>query len=742
MEELFTSKEYKTRYRSWDSEALPKNFYNEVLPLSIKYCRAVGFFSSTCFIEISHGIITLVKNNGKMLLITSPRLHDDDIDAIKKGYKSKSEIYLTAFERGMSIPTSIDESNRLNILANLIENGYLEIKIAVTDNPSYSMYHEKIGYFEDINGNIIAISGSMNESENAISNNFESFYAFCSWKDGDKEKVYTCVNDFKTMWENEQDGLRIFDFPELPQKFIQRYKTTSYSKNDLLNKATTYKIHHSKPLVLRDSSPAPNVPTIPKWFLEKIYDYQINAIDKWIENNYRGIFDMATGTGKTLTGLAALTKLYEYTCGQKLFAIIVCPYQHLVEQWVEDIKAFNINPIIGFSTSPQKDWDSQLRKAVLDIDNKYRNKDFFCFICTNATFSSKFVQGEIEKITVPKLLMVDEAHNFGAPYLSKLLFDNYQYRIGLSATINRHGDEEGTEKLFDFFGEKVIEYDIEKAIRELKLTPYNYYPVIVPLTDDELTEYKQLTKEISNNLIIDANGKHKLTEYGKMLAMKRARLVAGAKNKISILREKIIPYKNDTHILVYCGATTNLVENEDFTKTDEVEERQIVTISKMLGNELKIKNHHFTSNENVKERNELKDRFTNGELQALVAIKCLDEGVNIPKIKTAFILASTTNPKEYIQRRGRVLRLATGKDHADIYDFITLPYNIDDVFSLTEIQIKEVLSLVKRELYRAEEFARIAKNWGEAENILNQIREAYNVRTDINESTEKEIFDE
>ena len=116
--------------------------------------------------------------------------------------------------------------------------------------------------------------------------------------------------------------------------------------------------------------------------------------------------------------------------------------------------------------------------------------------------------------------------------------------------------------------------------------------------------------------------------------------------------------------------------------------------------------------------------------------------MNIPKIKTAFILASTTNPKEYIQRRGRVLRLATGKDHADIYDFITLPYNIDDVFSLTEIQIKEVLSLVKRELYRAEEFARIAKNWGEAENILNQIREAYNVRTDINESTEKEIFDE
>ena len=184
------------------------------------------------------------------------------------------------------------------------------------------------------------------------------------------------------------------------------------------------------------------------------------------------------------------------------------------------------------------------------------------------------------------------------------------------------------------------------------------------------------------------------------------------------------------------------MENEDEIKTEGIEERQIVTISKMLGNELGIKNHHFTSNESVHERNELKDRFAKGDLQALVAIKCLDEGVNIPKIKTAFILASTTNPKEYIQRRGRVLRLSDGKDFAEIYDFITLPYPLDEVSSLTEIQAGEVKSLVLRELVRAEEFSRIAMNWGEAESVLNEIRDAYNVREDTNKTEKTEVFDE
>ena len=178
MSNPFTEKRLFCRYRSGDSDAIPKQFYNDVLPDTKRYCRAVGFFSSTCFLEISYGIIKLVKNDGKMQLVTSPKLNEDDVAAIQKGYEAKEKVYLRALKRGMTLPQNIDEKNRLNVLANLIEQGILEIKIAVTDRPEISMYHEKIGLFIDDNDNKIAISGSMNESETAMSENFESFQVF------------------------------------------------------------------------------------------------------------------------------------------------------------------------------------------------------------------------------------------------------------------------------------------------------------------------------------------------------------------------------------------------------------------------------------------------------------------------------------------------------------------------------------------------------------------------------------
>ncbi len=699
------------------------------------YKRSVGFFSSSALIEFSKGICRFSQNGGIIQLVTSPKLSDEDIQAMKVGYEKRSEIVENALLRELHSPISDFEESRLNLLANLIASNQLDIKIAFTDS---GMYHEKLGIIEDKNGDFVAFSGSLNESANAFKNNYETIDVYCSWHDTEK-RASGKYSAFENIWNGNDETLKLFDFPKLKDEIISRYKKSD-PKFDMDENEVVYVIPEPKIVEVHESSKEQNVPIMPEWL--KLHDYQKEAIDKWVEQDYRGIFDMATGTGKTLTGLSALARLFEDKSPEKLFAIIVCPYQHLVEQWVEDIENFNIKPIIGYSASPQRDWKDRLRDAVIDIGMKSLKKDFSCFVCTNATFSSKYVQEHLSKIRVSKILVVDEAHNFGAPYLSKWLLDSYEYRIGLSATINRHGDEEGTEKLFDFFGEKCIEYDIERAIKEKKLTPYNYHPVLVYLDDDELSEYKRLSKEIKNNQIVDKQGRHKLTKYGEILAMERARIIAGASSKIPALKEKILPYKNDCHILVYCGATTILTQDEDYTSVRENEERQIVAISRLLGNELGIKNHHFTSNENVQERNELKERFSNGDLQALVAIKCLDEGVNIPKIKTAFILASTTNPKEYIQRRGRVLRLSEGKDFAEIYDFITLPYPLENVSSLTEYQVNEVKSLVKRELLRAEEFARISMNWVEAESVLNEIRATYQINENTYNSERQEVFDE
>ena len=272
-------------------------------------------------------------------------------------------------------------------------------------------------------------------------------------------------------------------------------------------------------------------------------------------------------------------------------------------------------------------------------------RNFFCFVCTNGTFATEYIQNQINNIRGDVLLVVDEAHNFGAMNLKKTLIPKFNYRLALSATLERHGDEEGTQALLNYFGKKCIEFSLDEAIEKKFLTKYEYHPIVVYLTEDELDEYHQLSKELSK-CIIKKNGKVKLTERGKVIAQKRSRVVAGAFNKTYALAKAIKPYKNDNHILVYCGATT--IDEQDKNGDDM---RQIDAITELLGNQLNMNVAQFTSREDSLTRDMLKKKFYAGDyLQVLVAIKCLDEGVNIPAIKTAFILASTTNPKEYIQR--------------------------------------------------------------------------------------------
>lgn len=347
-------------------------------------------------------------------------------------------------------------------------------------------------------------------------------------------------------------------------------------------------------------------------------------------------------------------------------------------------------------------------------------------ITTNATYRSDDIQVSLRRLKKEALLVVDEAHNFGAPNLQDKLLNNFNYRLALSATLERHNDEEGTQALYNYFGNKCIEYTLERAIHESKLTPYNYYPIKVYLTDTELTKYKQISKEVGKNIIVGKNGKRKLNEKAKMLLLQRARLIAGAQNKSTILEKLMLEYKTDNHILVYCGATK--VTDDDNDYYDEEGIRQIDYITEILGNKLDMKVSQFTSKEDKYERAIIKHKFSQGEdLQVLVAIKCLDEGVNIPKIKTAFILASTTNPKEYIQRRGRVLRLAPGKQFANIYDFITLPRELDTVAGYMSEELKFDSSLIKNESRRIIEFKNLAINSYESDMLLSEIQDAYGI---------------
>ena len=727
----------KSEYRSLIDNVI-QDFYLPLLHEANLYKRAVGFFSSSSLVEISKGIGDMAKNGGKIEIIASPYLSDDDINAIKTGYENRNKIIEQALLRQLSDDhTDYYSIERLNLLANLIADNVMDIRIAYTDNHrELGMYHEKMGIIEDRDGNHVAFSGSMNESMTAMAINYETIDVFCDWKGEEADRVKLKENAFYSMWNNVEPSLQVLEFPKISEAMIDKYRRKEpdfdIDNEQFYRRVSGYIRAFSESRQRAEDKPIGA--RIPKDVT--LHDYQKEAISVWVGENYRGIFDMATGTGKTYTGLGAISKLSE-DLDDELAVIIVAPYQHLVEQWVEDIERFNMNPIVAYGDPAHKDWRKKLSKAVLDQKIR-RDKRFFCMVCTNATFTDKYLQEQIGKIRTPILLVVDEAHNFGARTYAKLLDDRFTYRLALSATLDRHRDEEGTALLYKFFGKKCIEYSLERAIDEDKLTPYKYYPVLVYLSDIELESYEELSYEMSKCLIKGKDGKYKLNKRGEILALKRSRVVAGAIQKLDALREAILPYKNDHNILVYCGATRIVDESYD-GPDDESDIRQIEAVTKILGNELGMSVARFTSEENIEQRALIKKHFQKGDdLQAIVAIKCLDEGVNIPGIRTAFILASTTNPKEYIQRRGRVLRKAPNKPFAEIYDFVTLPRPLDAVSGLTIEQANRDKTLVKNELARIKEFGRLAMNSMVANNLIWEIEEAYHLD---DTETEQEVSD-
>jgi superfamily II DNA or RNA helicase len=727
----------KCEYRSLIDNVV-QDFYIPLLSESVSYKRAVGFFSSSALVEISKGIGKMASEGGKIQIVASPYLSDEDIEAIKKGYDDRNQIIEKALLNQIGEePTDYYSMERLNLLASLIAEGIMDIRIAYTeDQRGIGMYHEKMGIIEDVAGDKIAFSGSNNESATAMFINYETIDVFRSWGDpSEVERVCLKENAFYSIWHDIEPNIKVLEFPNITDALIEKYrrKSPNYNidKDQFARRILTYAKKISEKSRENQDPIGARIPSD-----IELRDYQNDAIASWVGENYRGIFDMATGTGKTLTGLGAISKLSE-DLDDILAVIIVCPYQHLVEQWVEDIVRFNIKPIIGYSSSPQKDWKKRLEKAVRDQKLR-REKSFFCFVCTNATFTNSTVQEEISKIQSPVLLVVDEAHNFGARSLSRLLDDRFTYRLALSATLDRHRDDEGTAFLYDFFGKKCIEYSLEKAIEQDKLTKYKYYPIPVYLTDGELEKYEQKSYEMSKCLIKGKDGKYKLNKRGEILAMERARIVAGASQKLEALREYIAPYADDNNILVYCGATNVIDEKADSSNTDEEDIRQIEAVTRILGNEFHMEVAKFTSEENMETRATIKEQFQKGDrLQAIVAIKCLDEGVNIPGIRTAFILASTTNPKEYIQRRGRVLRKADNKPFAELYDFVTLPRELDSVSGLTTEQAQRDLSLVKNELARIKEFGRLSMNSMEANDLIWDIQEAYHITEDVDDDSER-----
>lgn len=692
---MFDKIEIKDRYKSTLDNEIKNKFLVPVISNAIKYNRAVGFFSSSMLLYIIDGLEDFFQNGGVMNIITSPELSEDDVKAIINGYRDKSEVIEEALLSKFEYESS--KSLRFEYLEKLIIANKLNLKIAVMkDIEHYGIFHDKTGILEDEMGNKIAFCGSLNESETAISKNYESIQVFASWRsDYEKNQICSIENDFNNLWNGNNELVDTYDVPEAVMKKILKYST---------NKRKEY---NEKVEIKKETNIFELRPRIPE-FLQKRRSYQDEAICAWKNNSYRGLLNMATGTGKTYTALMGLTDMF-YELNESLAIIILCPYIHLVDQWYEDVKLFNYRCFKAYGTIK---WRENFQ-ANLKWLNRGMSKHFCCIVTIN-TFKSSDFQHFLDKINSKIVLVADEAHNLGAKTFKTLLDDRFEYRLGLSATPDRHNDTIGTLQIMDFFEKEVYYFGLEKAIGKY-LTEYYYYPVIVYLDEKEYERYYELTKKIQKQMAIC--GEDEYSQSLKYLLLERSRLIAGANGKIEKLRQLYCEGSDFKDSLVYCGAT--YVEDDDGIK----DKKQIDEITHLLGNEFNIPIAKFTSQESPERRLEIIRDFENRNIDSIVAIKCLDEGVNIPSIRNAYILASSTNPREFIQRRGRVLRQYPGKKYANIYDFVVFPRK-KIAIPRNDIGLLNVeFSLIRREIERIYEFSKLSLN---PYTSISEIEDIYN----------------
>ncbi|MBD2362182.1 DNA phosphorothioation system restriction enzyme [Anabaena minutissima FACHB-250] len=458
------------------------------------------------------------------------------------------------------------------------------------------------------------------------------------------------------------------------------------------------------------TQPLPGCPKMPASL--QLRHYQQQAITNWFANNGRGTLKMATGSGKTITALAVACELYKQINLQVL--LVVCPYRHLVTQWARECEKFNLQPILAFENV--RNWQSQLSTQLYNLRSS--SQSFVTVITTNSTLIGDGFQSQLKYFSVKTLIIGDEAHNLGAPKLEESLPRSVGLRLALSATPERYFDDNGTQSLFDYFGTVLQpEFTLRDAISQGALVHYLYYPILVELTEAESIAYLKLTKKIGRSLLYRdrENGQSSNFEDNedlKPLLMQRARLIGAAANKLNALRELMATRRETTHTLFYCS-------DGSLETGQRSSLQQLKAVAKILGVELGYKVSTYTAQTPLTEREILRNQFENGELQGLVAIRCLDEGVDIPAIKTAVILSSSGNPRQFIQRRGRVLRPHPHKERATIFDMIVLPPDLDR----ETIEVER--NLLRKELRRFVEFADLADNAGEARIKLLTLQKRY-----------------
>ncbi len=686
----------KAVYRS-DEDNILEDFYLPALSVGVSYQRAVGYFSGAMLSYAAQGISALVQNNGSMQLIIGGEISASDERAIREGYDTRElseRIGLDLLKTMGSIADALCV-RRLETLSWLVASGRLDIKLALRRR---GMYHEKIGIITDGRGDSVVFQGSANETVQALlpDFNFESINVFPSWHEGVSAHALPYVRGFKRLWENKTRDTWVLDFPEAARrKLVKIAANCEFLRPEV--EVLLWNPDQGMGGGAGSEDAAPAVPKVLGGSAFKVRPHQAKALAEWKGNNFRGILAHATGSGKTITAAYGALRLFEAM--KRLAIVVAVPYQNLADQWVRELSTFNLTAVRCYGS--REAWEAKLTEQA----SLFRAEALpvLCIVVVNRTLQSPEFQRQLADIPGDRLMWVgDECHHHSSVGLATCLPQAAKMRLGLSATPEHYIDDQATARMTAYYGEIVSTFSLEDALKAGVISPYDYHVKVVSLGGDEAENYLELSRKI----VAMAAGRKALDTEGsgddrlRALLMKRARLLGTAREKLVLLRADLEREEPQPLTLFYCGDGST--EDEDGSASM----RHVDQVSKLLY-DLGWKCAQFTARESREDRERLLNAFRVGEVDALVAIRCLDEGIDLPACRRAFLLASGRNPRQSIQRRGRILRRAPGKEFATIVDMVVrLPSG-----QLERSPFER--SLLVAEMERVAEFARLARNTGE-----------------------------
>ena len=746
---------YKSRTQ-WE----PIGFFSECLCNSIQFDLMLGFFSSSAINVLADGFASFLYNGGRMRLIINDILTEQDKAAFANGTLDTLPFFDLTDLGKLKSTLSERDAHFFECLSWLIKNDRLEVKI-VAPKEGIGISHTKTGVFGD-GEDYVVFDGSCNFSRTALVDNIESLTVSCEW-DGsiEAEKAKDIKDDFEIVFNGKDETVVYMTTEQVRTQLVDSFKDKSLTtlledeyklierhakEKDLpssvkyalekakqrvtavIDKLKEEKIEKKEDVITQEIEPCFPYPTGPR-------DYQKQAFENWKNNNQRGLFAMATGTGKTITSLNCLLEIYKRNGYYK--AIILVPTITLVNQWEQECEKFHFSNVIKVY-SKNSEWRSRIERLQMAEEYK-KAKDpsqSFIIISTYASFTRNNVFDILNGFEKSKVLLIaDEAHNMGSPMIMKRIGDiKYLRRIGLSATPERQFDDDTNRKLFRFFGAEkqyTYEYSMEEAIENGVLCRYFYYPHLVRLTDDEFQRYVELSLKISKYFNFNTNSFDKKDDILMSMLLARKRIVHKAANKLmafnQIINERYQKKGNLKYSLVYVPEGTKpdyIADSDIFDSTDQVAD-DIVSdhliddyTEAVMKLDKFITVKKFVSGQ--KDRDKVLSDFASGKLQVLTSMKCLDEGVDVPRSELAIFCASTGNPRQFIQRRGRILRKHKDKFTAEIHDLVVAPEVNpgSDSFRMER-------ALLKGELMRVKNFSLLSENPSFSQMELKSVMEHY-----------------